>query len=1200
LASKNIRGITIEIGGDTTKLGKALEGTEKQTRSLQTELKSVEKLLKFDPTNTDLLAQKQKLLADMVDETSSKLDILKSAQSQVAAQFERGEIGADQYRAFQREIIQTEQTLKDMEKELENATRNLNEFGDNNGVAKQKAERFEKATREANEALEAEKKALQDAKEAQKDHEKAVADAKKEVEEFGDKAKEAGEKVGTGILAIATAAGAGAGYALNLSTDFDKAFNTLQTRTGATAEEMEYLNEAMEGVYANNFGDSIEDVAQSMSIVQVNTKASTDEIQNLTERALLLRDTFDFDINESTRSAKMLMDQFGISGEEAYNLIAQGAQAGLDKNGDLLDTINEYSVHFAQLGLSSEDMFNMLVSGAESGTFSVDKLGDTIKEFGIRAKDGSDSSREAFEYLGYDADALFQIFNEGGQEAADMTQIIIDELASMPDSVEKTTAGVALFGTMWEDLGDEGIKALSELDGGISTTSDALEKMNEQKYDDIGSAIQGLGRTLQTDVIEPIGEDLKPVVEDAISYVQENGPAIKDTLTGVASAIGDMVGWLVDNGDVVLATIVGIGTGLLVWNVASMISGVVSAIKAYQLANEGATVAQALFNAVMNANPIVLIVTLIATLVAGIVTFIATNDEARAKFVEIWEKIKEVAGNVVEAVVGFFKGVVDFFKNNWHTILLFVVNPFAGAFKLLYDKCEGFREFIDNLISNIKDFFSNLGTSISTGASDLWTKITGIFDSVVSFFKDNWQTILLFLINPFAGAFKVLYDKCEGFRNFVDGVVTAVKDFFINLGTTIVEKAVSFWNKIVEIFTPVVEWFTSLFSSIRDTLSSIIEVIVVLVSGCWEIIKKVFEVVSTWFEENVITPVKEFFTELWTTISTLASEAWNKIKEIFAVVSTWFTDNVITPVKEFFTELWEFIKTEATNAWNGIVSVWNIVSGWFNDNIISPVKNFFTELWEAIPVLASNAWNGIVNIWNVVSGWFRDKIVTPVTDFFSDMWNKLKTGASNAWSGIKSVFSKVATFFKDTFQKAWQKVKDVFSTGGKIFDGIKEGIASAFTNTVNKIIRGINKVVAIPFGAINKALDKIREVNIMGLSPFSALPSISVPKIPELALGGILKKGQIGLLEGDGAEAVVPLEKNTEWTRNVARQMSDYQNQQNEATNTALLGKLNDIYNRLDKLNQSIVLDTGVLVGETINQIDSRLAVNYNLRARGV
>jgi hypothetical protein len=146
------------------------------------------------------------------------------------------------------------------------------------------------------------------------------------------------------------------------------------------------------------------------------------------------------------------------------------------------------------------------------------------------------------------------------------------------------------------------------------------------------------------------------------------------------------------------------------------------------------------------------------------------------------------------------------------------------------------------------------------------------------------------------------------------------------------------------------------------------------------------------------------------------------------------------------------------------------------------------------------------------------------------MWDGLRKKASDAWEGIKSVFKPVVDWFKDKFSKAWQAVKDVFSTGGKVFDGIKDGIVSAFKTVVNAIIRGINKVIAIPFNAINGILDNIQNVSIAGIKPFDGLVHrLPVPEIPQLARGGVLKRGQVGLLEGDGAEAVVPLENNKRW-----------------------------------------------------------------------
>ena len=154
------------------------------------------------------------------------------------------------------------------------------------------------------------------------------------------------------------------------------------------------------------------------------------------------------------------------------------------------------------------------------------------------------------------------------------------------------------------------------------------------------------------------------------------------------------------------------------------------------------------------------------------------------------------------------------------------------------------------------------------------------------------------------------------------------------------------------------------------------------------------------------------------------------------------------------------------------------------------------------------------------------------------MWDNLVTGATLAWEGIKTVFSVIVEWFGTKFTEAWTAVKNVFSVGGKIFDGIKEGITSAFTTVVNAIIRGINKVIAFPFNSINNVLDTLRNLSIMDIQPFSWISDISVPKIPELREGGVLRKGKIGFLEGDGDEAVVPLEKNTRWIDEVSARIS--------------------------------------------------------------
>ena len=245
------------------------------------------------------------------------------------------------------------------------------------------------------------------------------------------------------------------------------------------------------------------------------------------------------------------------------------------------------------------------------------------------------------------------------------------------------------------------------------------------------------------------------------------------------------------------------------------------------------------------------------------------------------------------------------------------------------------------------------------------------------------------------------------------------------------------------------------------------------------------------------------------------------------------------PLTDFFTNLWKSIKDFAEQAWWNIQAVWSVVSKWFYDTVIKPIQDFFMDIWKNISGFAEQAWWKIQGIWTVVSTWFKETIIDPVKNFFTDMWNGLTTGASNAWNGIKEVFGKVKDWFREKFEGAWTAVKNVFSTGGKIFDGIKEGIVNAFKTVVNGIIRGINKVVSIPFDGINNALDKIQSIDIAGAKPFSGLVSrISVPQIPELEHGiGLAKKGHQYLLEGKGNEAVVPLDKSKPWIKSIANEL---------------------------------------------------------------
>ena len=737
-----------------------------------------------------------------------------------------------------------------------------------------------------------------------------------------------------------------------LVTESDKAFNSFQAQTGIGADAMAEFEEQISNLYKANYGDSMQDVADAMGqVAQTSKETDPSKIQELTKSAIVLRDTFGFEVNESMRAVNMLMDQFGMTGEEAFNLIAQGAQNGLNKNDDLLDSINEYSVHYQQLGYTGEEFFNSLANGTAAGTFSVDKLGDAMKEFGIRAKDTATSTDEAYQLLNMDADEMRARFAAGGESAQQATNDVLTALFEMDDAVLQNQAGVGLFGTMWEDLGANGVKALTDVNGEADKTSATLSEIDSIKYNDIGSTFSEIGRIIKVDLLQPIADALIPTITEFINWLKS-----------------DAIPWLIDHGNEIIGVITGIATAFLAFKAVTIIQGVITAFTALIGIIKAVGIQQALLNVIMAANPIAIVVAAIAGLVAAFIYFWNTSDEFREFWIALWNNIVETVKKMIGYVVEFWSGVWDTIKETASV---------AG-------------EFIKNIWTAISDFFAGIWNAISSAASAAWE---------------------------------------------------AIKEFF----------------------APAVEWFSALFKSVWNFYKSYIDVVVGLAKGCWNIIKAVFAVVSEWFNKNVITPVANFFKAMWDKISSAAKTAWDGIKAVFTVVSTWF----------------------------------------------------------------------------------KSKVIDPVANFFSGMWDKLKTGASAAWDGITSVFGSVADWFREKFSAAWQAVKDIFSTGGQIFDGIKDGIVSAFTTVVNAIIRGINKVISFPFNAINEMLNKISDISILDMKPFAGLwghNPLAIPQIPELAKGGVLKRGQVGFLEGDGAEAVVPLEKNTGWIKRVAAEMSQQLN----------------------------------------------------------
>jgi len=329
--------------------------------------------------------------------------------------------------------------------------------------------------------------------------------------------------VGTGIAAVAGVAVAAGGYAVNLATDMDTAMNSFAASTGIAETELGKYQGILENIYKNNYGEDFLDISDGLSAViqQIGPAAEhwdDSALQEFTESAYVLRDTFGYDIAESIRATDAMMEHFCMDGLDAMNLIAEGAQNGLDYSDEMIDSIIEYSSQFSKLGFTAEDMFNIFQKGADSGAWNLDKVGDAVKEFSIRAIDGSDSTKEGFEAIGLSADEMSAKFGEGGETAKAAFEETVKALASIEDPLKKDAAGVALFGTMWEDLGPDVVEQLANIEEGAYDTTGAFDDIKEVKYNDLGSMLEGLKRSVEMLAL-PLGEMLIPAFADLIEIV---------------------------------------------------------------------------------------------------------------------------------------------------------------------------------------------------------------------------------------------------------------------------------------------------------------------------------------------------------------------------------------------------------------------------------------------------------------------------------------------------------------------------------------------------------------------------------------------------------------------------------------------------------------------------------------------------------
>lgn len=734
MADENIR-TTMQFQADITDFKAAMQEANRAVKLANSEFKAVSSGMDDWSGSTDGLAAKLRQLGDVHDAEKRKLDVLQAAYEQTVA--EQGAASAAAV-DLQTKINNQQAVVNKAQKEIDTYTDKLEEL------------------------------------------KKSADGAASDLGKLGDAAKETGDDAKEGADGWSIMKDVIAGFVSDtinwaiesfkeLMTAGDDALATLGARTGATTEQMAKYKDVMNEIYRNNFGESFEDVADAMGqVVQMFGDMDNASLQNITEKAITLRDTFDMDYKESLRAVNSLMDQFGITADEAFNLIAQGAQQGLNQNDDLLDTINEYSMQFKTAGYSADDMFNMLKNGAESGTWSVDKLGDAVKEFNIRAKDGTIAEALVTykDQLGLTDEQVKKLtadMEAGGARGQDAYNTILGALGNVSSETDRYQAGVSIFGTMWEDLGETTVQSLMKTEGGITSTKAAMEELANTKYDTLSSALSGLGRVIQSDLLQPLADTIAPLVKGLVEWVIENMPVIGPIIAGIATALG------------VLAA-------------ALAIQGIIN----------GVTTAFALLNTVLLANPIALVVAAIAGIVAAFVVLWNKCDAFRNFWLNMWEGIKKAFSSVTSWLTKTMQNTIKIFSDAWRKAgewlvktITNIVTSFQNAWAKIKNAWGKVGEWFSGIWSKITGVFSGAASWFGNIFRTAWQGITNAFSNVSSFFSGIWSKIksvfsvdgmlsigknlVSGLWNGISNSFQWIKDKISG---WVGNVMSFIKGLF--------------------------------------------------------------------------------------------------------------------------------------------------------------------------------------------------------------------------------------------------------------------------------------------------------------------------------------------------------------------------------------------------------------------------------------
>ena len=467
-SKSKIRGITIEFDGNTTKLGKALEGIEKNTKSLQSELNGVNTLLKFDPSNTDLLRQKQELLTKSIEETEDKQRILNETLKQI----KNNEISVtdEEFRDLQREIVATEKKLTGFKEQMK-------DFG---SVAEQK-----------------------------------LTVAANKVKDLGSKIEDTGSKLNK----ISAVAAAGVTASVITASSLEDAVAKYIATTGKATEETEKYQEILQNIHDKNYGEDFGDIADKMRIVSTTMKnLPDDQLQSVVEKTYALQDAYGMDFEETLRGINGLMTNMGLSAEEAFDLMTVGAQNGLDKTHELGDNLAEYTQIWGQAGFTAQEMFGILQNGLDAGAYNLDKVNDFVKEFTISLSDGR--IEENLSSFSKETQNLFKEWEEGKATSADVFKSVINDLKNTKDEQEALSTASTVWSALGEDNALKIITSLNDVNETYQDTTGAINKTTETMYNTTSNEAETALKKIKSSASD-LSKNLLPIISKILDVTNK-------------------------------------------------------------------------------------------------------------------------------------------------------------------------------------------------------------------------------------------------------------------------------------------------------------------------------------------------------------------------------------------------------------------------------------------------------------------------------------------------------------------------------------------------------------------------------------------------------------------------------------------------------------------------------------------------------